>query len=162
MSTWTVGIDPGKTGAIAILDPYGAPLAIHDMPYEGGQVVAPLLADIIRDLYDPDGTGYGLTVWVERVGAMPKQGISSTWKFAQGYGTILGVLGALEIRTQHVTPSVWKRAMKVTAEKGTSRRLACELWPSKADRFARVKDDGRAEACLIAEYGRLQAIRGEA
>ena len=162
MSTWTIGIDPGKTGAIAVLDSYGCLYAVHDMPYESGQVVAPLLADIIGGYFDVDGTGYGIVAWVEKVGAMPKQGISSTWKFAQGYGTILGVLGALEVRTQHVTPAVWKRTMKVTAEKGTSRRLACELWPSKADRFARVKDDGRAEACLIAEYGRLQAIRGEA
>ena len=163
MSTWTVGIDPGKTGAIAVLDSYGAPFAIHDMPYEGGEVVGAWVAEVINDLIDPRAfAGNQVTVWVEKVGAMPKQGLSSTWTFAQGYGTLLGVCAALEVRTKRVTPATWKRTMKVSREKGTSRRLACELWPSWSDQFKRVKDDGRAEACLIAEYGRLQAIRGEA
>jgi crossover junction endodeoxyribonuclease RuvC len=41
----------------------------------------------------------------------------------------------------------------VTADKSTSRQRACELWPSESHRFARVKDDGRAESCLVARYG---------
>ena len=32
--------------------------------------------------------------------------------------------------------------------------MSCERWPTEAHRFARVKDDGRAEAALIAEWGR--------
>lgn len=161
MIGWTVGIDPGATGAIAVLDQHGTLCEIHDMPYDGGTVIAPLLAGIINNLIDPAySSGSEISVWVEQVGAMPKQGIASTWKFAQGYGTILGVCGALGVRTLHVTPAVWKRVLKVTKDKGTSRLLASELWPHQAAYFARVKDDGRAEAALIARYGLLQQRQG--
>ena len=97
-------------------------------------------------------------MWVEKVGAMPKQGIASTWKFAQGYGTILGAVSGCALRCRRVTPAVWKRNLGLSKDKGASRRLACELWPAQSAMFARVKDDGRAEAALIAEYGRRQEL----
>lgn len=156
---WTVGIDPGATGAIAAIDQHSNIGWIYDMPYEGKRVVAPLVAELLRDLIDPRSDDAHLTVWIEQVGPMPKQGLSSTWRFAQGYGTLLGVIGAIGARTKHVTPAVWKRNMSVSKVKGTSRALATELWPNRADMFRRVKDDGRAEACLIAEYGRRQELQ---
>ena len=75
------------------------------------------------------------------------------WTFAEGYGSLLGALGVLRVPVHHVTPTVWKKGEGVTADKSTSRQRACELWPTESHRFARVKDDGRAEACLIARYG---------
>lgn len=152
MSRLYVGIDPGKTGAIAVIDDGGVLREIHDMPYAGGEVVPSLVSGILA----LEGIH---RVWIEKVGAHPRQGIASTWKFAQGYGTLLGVASSRRLSVRRVTPAKWKRTMKVTAEKGTSRRLACELWPDWADQYRRVKDDGRAEACLIAEYGRRQELR---
>jgi len=87
---------------------------------------------------------------VEQVASRPGQGVASTFKFGTSYGVVLGVLGALEIPVTHVTPATWKRAVGVTADKGSSRRKAIDLWPDKAQMFARVKDDGRAESALIA------------
>ena len=76
--TVTIGIDPGATGAIAVLDSYGQLIECHDMPYADGEVLAPVLADLL----DSWGADQAATVWVEKVGAMPKHGIASTSKFA--------------------------------------------------------------------------------
>jgi hypothetical protein len=51
-----------------------------------------------------------------------------------------------------VSPAKWKKALGLSADKGASRRRAIELWPERAQWFARVKDDGRAEAALIAYW----------
>jgi crossover junction endodeoxyribonuclease RuvC len=159
MTTWTVGIDPGATGAVAVLNARGVLAAVHDMPYADGQVIAPLLAEIIAEYIDPlEAPSNSVTCWVEQVRSRPGQSAPAMWKFATGYGVILGVVGALGVRTKHVTPNAWKKAMKLTADKGRSRRLACEQWPADAALFARAKDDGRAEAALIAEYGRRQEL----
>lgn len=155
MSLWTVGIDPGKTGAIAVLGEDGQLLDVADMPYEDGAVIVTVLASILRT-YNRAGSP---TAWVEQVAARPGQGAGAMFRFAQGYGTILGTIGTLEMPTRRVTPAVWKRSMGLSKDKGASRALACELWPSWSDEFRRVKDDGRAEAALIAEYGRRQELR---
>jgi crossover junction endodeoxyribonuclease RuvC len=153
--TVTLGIDVGATGAVAALGPDGGLLAVDDLPYADGAVLAPVLADLVL--------AHGTAVaWVEQAQAYPGQGGSSGFKYGTGYGVILGVLGALDIPTQRVTPAVWKRAAGLGRDKGQARRRACELWPAAADRFARVRDDGRAEACLIARHGWLAMRRGAA
>ena len=154
MTAWTIGIDPGATGAIAVLNERGDLDVVHDMPYADGQVIAPLLARMIAEYINQLDPAYdSVTCWVEQVRSRPGQSAPGMWKFATGYGVILGVLGALDVPVRHVTPAVWKRNLGLTKDKGTSRRLACELWPAHAASFARVKDDGRAEAALIALYG---------
>lgn len=150
----TAGVDPGASGAIAFLDAGGRLLAVHDMPYLDGHVSAALLTEILdRALKE---------AWVERAQSMPGQGVSSSFKYGVGYGVILGVLGALHTPVQTVHPGVWKRAAGLSKDKGASRRHAIELWPDHAASFKRVKDDGRAEAALIARYGWLQLQRGAA
>ena len=65
-----------------------------------------------------------------------------------------GVLAGLQIQTNTVTPNAWKKAMQLNAGKDASRAKAAQMWPQQAGEFSRVKDDGKAEAALIAEYGR--------
>ena len=142
-----LGIDPGKTGAVAALDHHGALLWVEDMTDLTGTGIGSWLAERLN----------GETVrtcWVEQVHAMPKQGVTSVFTFGCGYGALLGALGALGVRTKLVTPAAWKKAAGLTADKTASRQRAAELWPADAHLFRRVKDDGRAEACLIAEHGR--------
>lgn len=148
--TATLGFDPGATGGIALLDAAGKLLAVDDLPYIDGAVSAPLLADLLRDhlLRCP-----GAAAWVEQAQSMPGGGVAGMFRYGTGYGVILGVLGALEIPTHHIRPAVWKRAAGLGRDKGDSRRRAIELWPSHASSFARVRDDGRAEAALIARHG---------
>ena len=141
-----LGVDPGKTGALAWHSGAGG-LVVHDMPDLTGAALAACLADLILE------DGRPAEAWVEKVGAMPKQGVASTWKFAEGYGVILGVLGVLQVPVRLVTPAAWKKAAGLGKDKNASRQRAVELWPHCSHLFARVKDDGRAEAALIARHG---------
>ena len=149
-----VGIDPGLTGALALLDEHGTLLEVGDMPVVDHQVNAALLHGILDDwravVYEYPCVNT-LTVVTELVGPMPKQGVTSVFSFGVSYGTILGVVGA-RWPLHRVRPAVWKRAMGLTADKDACRQRAIDLWPAKADQFKRKKDDGRAEAALLGLY----------
>jgi crossover junction endodeoxyribonuclease RuvC len=152
VSAWTIGVDPGLTGAVAILDQDEMIEALIDMPNAGGHVMAADLAKWVRA-----HSYVHMVAWIEDVHAMPGQGVSSTFKFGRSVGVVAGVLGALDIPIRWVSPAKWKGAMGLSKDKGASRRRAQELWPTHAATFSRVRDDGRAEAALIAAYGRRQA-----
>lgn len=154
-----VGIDPGLSGALAAVR--GADLLrVVDMPTEdtgsGGsskrRLAAAHLTAALRDLRG-SYAGEPLLAVVERVAATPQMGVSSAFAFGDSAGCLRGVLQALGIRIEYVTPAQWKRAMRLTQDKGLSRTLAAQRWPEHAAQFARVKDDGRAEAALLAAYG---------
>lgn len=95
-----------------------------------------------------------LTAVIEKVSAAPKQGVSSMFRFGEGYGGLQGVLAALEVKTYLIPPSVWKNGLAglQSASKADSLTLARGLFKSHASLFARQKDNGRAEAALIAYY----------
>lgn len=150
MTTLTVGIDPGMTGALAILNSDNQLIAIHDLPFIGKRLNAALLQTL---LLEHNGQRHA---WVEESQSFPGQGVSSAFNYGTGYGTILGVLAATQIPYRTVRPAIWKKAMQLGRDKTDSRRRATELWPAHADQFQRVKDDGRAEAALIALYGAAQ------
>jgi len=152
--SFIIGIDPGAAGAVAILE-NGRLTQVFDMPVVeitvGGKAkrrVAPeLLATELR-LYNLADT----VAVVEQVGAMPGQGVTSMFAFGQAYGLVLGVLAGLWIPTTTVTPATWKKALKLNTGKDGARAKAAQLWPAQADQFKRVKDDGRAEAALLAHW----------
>lgn len=142
----TIGIDPGQTGAIAAVNQIGDLFDAWDMPVIDKDVNPALVADLIKQVCNVE------RVVVENVHSMPKQGVASSFKFGKSFGIVLGVVAALGCPVELVTPTTWKRAMKVTADKETSRRRAIELWPGQAQLFARKKDNGRAEAALLARW----------
>lgn len=144
--TCVIGVDPGLTGALALLDSYGQLLDVHDMPVMGKGVSARGVADIIRDFQTDIRE---VVCVIEDVHSMPKQGVASSFGFGRSKGVVEGAAAAAGLRIIYVTPALWKRQMKVTAKKGSSRDLATDRWPKFADQFKRVKDDGRAEAALI-------------
>lgn len=150
-----IGIDPGMSGAIAVILPDGV-IEFHDMPtlelkkktrldYHG-------LAHVLRQ-YHSRGE---CVACIELVGAMPGQGVSSTWAFAQSYGAALGVLATLQIPYQTVTPPVWKRAFKlVGCEKDESRSRALEMFPHCVEHLRLKKHHGRADALLLAQWRKI-------
>lgn len=143
----TIGIDPGMTGAIALVDENASLIDVYDMPVVGGQVSAHLLDDLeVWDRFD-----FGPVI-LEDVHAMPKQGVTSSFGFGRSKGVVEGVFAAYRRPINYVSPQRWKKALGLNGDKGASRRRAIELWPDKAAMFARVKDDGRAEAALIAYW----------
>ena len=150
-----LGIDPGLTGAVALLT---GPTAqtVRDMPVvtdgRSSTVSATLLADLLRELTQtlPERP----TVFIERVASMPKQGVASTFSFGKSAGIVEGVVGALGLPYRLVTPGVWKRRANLIGKpKDASRALAITLYPEMAPRLTRKKDNGRAEALLIARFG---------
>jgi crossover junction endodeoxyribonuclease RuvC len=158
LQMFIIGIDPGASGAVAILEKSGKLIHVFDMPslelMAGGKAkrrVNPEMLAAELKLYADQGA----TAVVEQVGAMPGQGVSSMFAFGESFGLAKGVLAGLRIPTSTVTPGKWKKAMGVNAGKDGSRAKAAQLWPSQAGEFKRVKDDGKAEACLIAEWSRL-------
>lgn len=136
-----LGIDPGKTGAIAVLSyPDGELEEVYDLVWEQG------LLSTLRALQSKIEL-----VALERVHAMPGQGVVSMFNFGQGYGRILGVLEALEFPTPClIEPAVWKAAYRLSRSKDDSRKKAIALYGT--DIFDRKKDHGRAEAVLIARF----------
>lgn len=151
-----LGIDPGVSGALALLDTsLGDELTIHDMPAvtlskargrQGREIMETFLWKIARDTA-PD------FAFVERVHAMPKQGVTSTFNFGVAYGLVRGVLAGCDCQVHLTPPTEWKRWFKLGNDKAQARLLASRLFPAHAGKFSRVSDDGRAEAALIALYG---------
>lgn len=158
-----LGVDPGALGAIAAIDENGVLVAVHDMPYElvkiGNTKKKRVLPEKIQQIVSEMQSNlflYQSVAWVEKVGARPGQGVSSCFAFGEAYGLVRGVLAGLCIPTYTVTPTVWKKALKLDSGKKSSRLMAMDQWPEDAGVFKRVKDDGRAEAALLAMYGLLQ------
>jgi crossover junction endodeoxyribonuclease RuvC len=142
-----LGADPGISGAIAFYWSEAADRVIaEDFKTVAGQLDAYALAERIQQM------GPDLAV-VERVGAMPGQGVSSTFKFGRATGALDGILATLRIPVHFVSPSIWKKYWKLDKDKEKSRALAIQLFPVCANHFSRKKDHNRAEAALIARYG---------
>jgi len=139
-----LAIDPGAaSGGFAIYDQQRLVTAGH-LPTVDGMVSPQLFANIFAQFPGID------EVVVEKVGAMPGQGVSSTFKFGRGVGILEGVAAALGKRLTYVAPTVWKRALNVPADKEACRQRAIELWPEFANLiFRRKMDHGPAEAALI-------------
>lgn len=159
LSTRIVGIDVGLSGAIAILDADGALLGVEDMPVlrdgtnNRATISTPLLADILR-------RSGAQTAYVEFVGARPGEGAVGAFSFGRCRGAIEGVAGALGIPVTFITPPTWKRAVGIPpgkdGAKDAARSKAIARWPAQAHLFARARDDGRAEAALIALAGLMK------
>jgi crossover junction endodeoxyribonuclease RuvC len=149
------GIDPGLSGAVAFLDAAsGAVLDIADMPTlalsRGGKSRRELDAHALARLIDERRPDH---CFMEQVGAMPGQGVSSVFSFGKSFGVVIGALAALGVPYTLVAPVTWKRALQVPAAKDGARARASQLLPAAAHHWMRVKDDGRAEAALIGHYG---------
>ena len=140
-----LGVDPGVSGAVALYCPSRPELiTAEDVPTAAGDIDAATLARLIRE-WQPT-----LAI-IEQVSAMPKQGVSSTFKFGAAYGAVRGVVQTSGIPMHLVTPARWKKHFRLNADKERARAVALRLWPTSAA-FARKKDHGRAEAALLARF----------
>lgn len=149
-----LGIDPGISGALAWVDNDGYLIATHDVPVVevvGKKKVSPQILTALIETRLPR------LVVVEDVGAMPGQGVTSMFGFGYSAGVIAGVVAGLKLPIVLYRPATWKRQAGVPADKGAARQMAQRFWPGARD-FDRVKDDGRAEAALLARW---VALKGE-
>jgi crossover junction endodeoxyribonuclease RuvC len=151
-----MGIDPGISGAIAIYDTSCGDVIVEDMPTvevtRNGKVKREVSPQLLSEAI---AAAFANQAFLERVGAMPGQGVSSTFSFGRTVGMIEGVLATLNIPTTIVPPTTWQRKLNVRGGKDGARERAMQLFPKQASLFSRKKDDGRADAALIAYYGSL-------
>lgn len=147
-----IGIDPGMTGALAVLD-RGQLVAVVPMPTTSGQVSGAEIAEIV-DAYAPHH------VYIEDVHAMPQNGSISSFKLGYNFGVVIGVVNAAHVPIMRVSSHRWKKSYNLIGkDKSASRALAMELYPAHAHSFRLRKDDGKAEATLIARWGLGEQIK---
>jgi hypothetical protein len=141
-----LAVDPGSvSAAYAIVEEETFRIIdVDDVPVVDKMVDAAGWSQIV-EFWSPD------RAVVEHVSAMPKQGVSSSFRFGMGCGLIRGVIIACGVPVEQVTPSKWKREMGLDSDGEKSRALALRHWPSCL-RLTRVRDHGRAEALLMARW----------
>ena len=150
-----IGIDPGQSGGIARMVEYsGAGFVVKTWPMpQTEKDIADLLADLVTELL----WGASDAVYLERVHTMPGQGIASSGKFMMHYGFLRGVLVALGIPFEEVSPLKWQRALGCLSggDKNVTKQKAQQLFPHLTITHK------TADALLIAEYGRRLYAREE-
>lgn len=157
MPDYFLGIDPGLSGAIAFVSPAGDVHAF-DMPVLEYTITGKKtrrevdVARLARIL-----TKYpAASCQLEAVWGMAGRG-ASEFTFGQSYGMIKAALTLSGIPYELISPQKWKNYYGLGSDKDGSRAKATELFPAFASLWSRKKDDGRAEAVLIANHGLAQA-----
>jgi len=139
-------VDPGAVHAAIALFHDGHPVFVDDIRATNGILDSVALAKALADMKVRH-------VVVENVHSMPRQGMSSTFKFGMGCGIIHGVVGALKLPLTLVTPVKWKTFHAlIQRDKEAARQLAIRRWPHLEGHLARKKDVDRAEALLIGDW----------
>ena len=150
-----VGIDPGLSGAIAILENKKV-LGIFEMPVmpEGKKNKRQLNSDqLVNILRDNVKINEEIAVVVEQVNAMPGQGVTSMFNFGQTFGAIKGVCAALNLPIYLVRPSKWKKHFElINSSKDSSRTKVIEMYPSLSAQLSKKKDVNKSDAILIARF----------
>ena len=152
-----IGIDPGLTGAIAVLEDKKV-IELFEMPVmaEGKknkrQLNSAQLVKLLKDNID-NKKNEEVSVVVEQVNAMPGQGVTSMFNFGQSFGAIKGICAALGLPIFFVRPSKWKKHFElINSSKDSSRTKVIEMYPVLSSRLSKKKDVNKADAILIARY----------
>ena len=150
-----IGIDPGLSGAIAVLE-NNKVLNVFEMPVmsEGKknkrQLNSALLVNLLKEnvLNNEE-----VAIVVEQVNAMPGQGVTSMFNFGQTFGAIKGICAALGFPIFFVRPSKWKKYFElINSSKDSSRTKAIEMYPKLSNQLAKKKDVNKSDAILIARF----------
>lgn len=156
-----IGIDPGKNGGIALITPDSQWIEIHPMPETEMDTIR-LLDTLVKERAIKT-----IHVFIERVSAMPQQGVVSMFTFGRNYGFIRGALMSHYIRMEEVSPNEWQRGLGITPKKKDEDKSAYKkrLVEVAQRLFPGLKDINQktADALLIAEYGQRIAdqLRGK-
>ena len=152
-----LGVDPGLTGALVFI---GDEIESIVMPKIGNILNLAELSEILEARRDKITHAY-----LESVHAMPKQGVSSSFKFGRVFGMAEAMLAAHKIPYTLVTPQAWQKVIHAGIEKSIEPKkrsliAVTRLFPTTnllATERSKVPHSGIVDALLIAEYGRRQA-----
>lgn len=150
-----IGIDPGAAGGVCVLDESGEVKLIANM----AKITEP---DLVQHL---GGIAPKVAIaTLEKVGAMPKQGLSSTFKFGRNVGMMEGLLMGVGIPYEMVTPQTWQKSLGVTRtsageSKTEHKRKLKEKAQKLFPRHAKHITNNTADAILMAEFCRRRHAR---
>jgi len=149
----TIGIDPGLSGAVAFLE-NGKYKHVEDMPIIAkgygsvkNEVNASALVTLLRKHAPADE---GILVALERVNAMPGQGVSSVFSLGDSFGSARACIAACRFEMEYITPTKWKKHFNLTSDKEMCRAFAVKMFPDAELHLKKHVD--RAEALLIARW----------
>ena len=150
-----IGVDPGLSGAIAILEDNRVK-ELFDMPVmsDGKKNKRQLnSAQLVKILKDNIKDHQDTVMVVEQVNAMPGQGVTSMFNFGQTFGAIKGICAALGLPIFFVRPAKWKKYFElINSSKDASRTKAIEMYPYISEKLSKKKDVNKSDAILIARY----------
>ncbi len=151
-----IGIDPGLSGAIAILENKKVKKVFEVPTMSEGkknkrQLNSALLVELLKENINDESQE--IMVVIEQVNAMPGQGVTSMFNFGQTFGAIKGICAALGLPIYLVRPSKWKKHFElINSSKDASRTKVIELYPSLSDQLTKKKDVNKSDAVLIARF----------
>lgn len=156
---YILGIDPGLHGALAVINPemgqsglvnvWDTPL--YSTPQHNTKVkidtpkLALQLGAVIMDCE---------FCIIEEVWSLPRDGHVGAFSFGQSFGILIGMVSALMVPIMFTPPAVWKSTFGLSSDKNASRAKASALYPFNTHLWNLKKHDGRAEAVLLAEFGK--------
>jgi hypothetical protein len=150
-----IGIDPGGTsgGLFIISVPFDNDLITSFYSLEFKKSTEKDIYEFIDDYCNGAHTANAI---IEKVHSMPGQGVSSSFKFGQNYGFLKGILTALGISYEEVTPQSWMKYYGMKKNKTESKTEWKKRLRQRAEQiFPEVKITANtADAILIAEYCR--------
>ena len=156
-----LAIDPGLTGALAFLKASNRVETI-DMPVFKAKHGSELDEAFLSRILDAQARDIEFAI-LERQWARPTDGGPQAFKLGCNFGALRMVLASNFIPYRLVTPAVWKRAAGLLNEgKDASRAAATKAFPQDAEQWRLKKHDGRAEAALLAAWGRAHPVIAEA
>jgi len=147
-----IGVDPGKSGAIAVYSPDSNGIEVWDYPPSTKILISIFETIKMQRTYNFNSIGISC---IEKLAPRKSNGVKNVEAQGIGYGKLLYGLETLPVEYLEVNPCTWKKALGVTADKKTSMAAAERLF-SNPEVFYGPKGgpkDGRAEAALLAYYG---------
>lgn len=163
MSTKAIfaGVDPGLTGALALIDQDSRPIVSLDVSTRRRAIASTAIKKEfdVRPMADQltdrlvNYVDYKWFACIEMPFSRPGGNMMGTNSLFQTYGGLMVMLEMIEFEVTPVKPSEWKRGFNLTKDKRYSLDVANKMWPTAG--LHAMKDHNRAEAYLLAEYGRL-------
>lgn len=144
--SWYIGIDPGKSGAMAVIR-RDKTTDIYDFDLD-------LYIEILKDIKDLDSS-ISIYLGVEKVHSMPNQGVSSTFTFGQRLGEIEGVLKTIGFKYELIPPQVWQKSCGIppkSDKKAIANIISTKFPLANLNGPRGGLKDGRSDALGIAYY----------
>lgn len=153
---YILGVDPGIKGALALLDVKNKVLThVFDLPTTPTGIKSRLTIDGAKlSLLVSEFCNDIEFCIFEDVHSSPNDGVVGAFSFGKSTGILLGVLQSYLLPIIPVAPSVWKNVFGLSSNKDESRHMASRKYPAFKEKWNLKKHDGRAEAALLADFGK--------